>query len=198
MPVPAGYVHADHIDVGAAVPDMGNHLIDFEVARAGRRGSPEFTHTFIFGAYDGQVTFYEPMITLALSTDPARSVRADQAATGMGDRRLLSHYLLHPPSRRRRAVHRVARGFRPPDSRISPGSRAPAQGSSTGEAGAACSASLISSASAVQPDRVSNRTRLRSPFWGARHEAAVHRVVGPSEPSWKVPNHSSSGIEPSA
>jgi hypothetical protein len=26
--VPAGYVHADHIDVGAAVPDMGNHLID--------------------------------------------------------------------------------------------------------------------------------------------------------------------------
>ena len=27
IPVPAQYVHADHIDVGAAVNDMGNHLI---------------------------------------------------------------------------------------------------------------------------------------------------------------------------
>jgi hypothetical protein len=64
IPVPAGFVHADHIDVGAAVPDMGNHLIDSqspELVVAGR----EFTHTFIFGAYDGHVTFYEPMITLA-------------------------------------------------------------------------------------------------------------------------------------
>jgi hypothetical protein len=63
-PVPARYLHADHIDVGAAVPAMGNHLIDAkspELVVAGR----EFTHTFIFGAYDGQVTFYEPMITRA-------------------------------------------------------------------------------------------------------------------------------------
>jgi len=63
-PVPARYMHADHIDVGAAVPDMGNHLIDSqtpELVVAGR----EFTHTFIFGAYDGHVTFYEPMVTLA-------------------------------------------------------------------------------------------------------------------------------------
>jgi hypothetical protein len=63
-PVPARFVHADHIDVGAAVPDMGNHLIDSqspELVVAGR----EFTHTFIFGAYDGHVTFYEPMVTLA-------------------------------------------------------------------------------------------------------------------------------------
>ena len=70
MPVPARYVHPDHIDVGAAVPDMGNHLIDSktpELAIAGR----EFTHTFIFGAYDGQISFYEPMITRAyLQTRP--------------------------------------------------------------------------------------------------------------------------------
>jgi hypothetical protein len=69
-PVPARYVHADHIDVGAAVPDMGNHLIDSkspELVAAGQA----FTHTFIFGAYDGHVTFYEPMITLAyLQTRP--------------------------------------------------------------------------------------------------------------------------------
>lgn len=63
-PVPARYIHPDHIDVGAAVPDMGNHLIDSkspELVVAGR----EFTHTFIFGAYDGHVIFYEPMVTLA-------------------------------------------------------------------------------------------------------------------------------------
>ena len=28
IPIPRHYVHPDHIDVGAAVPDMGNHLID--------------------------------------------------------------------------------------------------------------------------------------------------------------------------
>ncbi|MGH6920625.1 MAG: hypothetical protein ACREJ0_23310 [Geminicoccaceae bacterium] len=64
MPVPAQYVHADHIDVGAAVNDMGNHLIDSKTPELAP-GGPAFTHTFIFGAYDGQITFYEPMITLA-------------------------------------------------------------------------------------------------------------------------------------
>ena len=63
-PVPARYVHADHIDVGAAVPDMGNHLIDAKSPELAA-GGPEFTHTFIFGAYDGHVTFYEPMVTVA-------------------------------------------------------------------------------------------------------------------------------------
>jgi hypothetical protein len=63
-PVPAKYVHVDHIDVGAAVPDMGNHLIDSKSPELVVQGR-EFTHTFIFGAYDGHVTFYEPMVTLA-------------------------------------------------------------------------------------------------------------------------------------
>ena len=63
-PVPARYIHADHIDVGAAVPAMGNHLIDSKSAELAP-GGPPFTQTFIFGAYDGHVTFYEPMITLA-------------------------------------------------------------------------------------------------------------------------------------
>ncbi|HEX6112417.1 MAG TPA: hypothetical protein VFZ10_08920 [Geminicoccaceae bacterium] len=64
MPVPGTYVHADHIDVGAAVPDMGNHLIDSKSPELVTAGTV-FTHTFIFGAYDGHVIFYEPMITQA-------------------------------------------------------------------------------------------------------------------------------------
>lgn len=55
--VPAGY---DKIPGG--VPAMGAHWVD--------PTSPEFngevfTETFIFGSYDGEVTFLEPMFTLA-------------------------------------------------------------------------------------------------------------------------------------
>jgi hypothetical protein len=77
-PVPARYVHADHIDVGAAVPDMGNHLIDSQSPELVVQGQA-FTHTFIFGAYDGHVTFYEPMVTLAyLQTRPDSCVPIKQ------------------------------------------------------------------------------------------------------------------------
>ena len=64
IPIPKHYVHPDHIDVGAAVPDMGNHLIDAKSPELVTKGTV-FTHTFIFGAYDGHVSFYEPMITRA-------------------------------------------------------------------------------------------------------------------------------------
>jgi hypothetical protein len=48
-PVPAQYLHADHLDVGAAVNAMGNHLIDSKSPELAQ-GGPPFTHTFIFGA----------------------------------------------------------------------------------------------------------------------------------------------------
>lgn len=77
-PVPARYVHPDHIDVGAAVPDMGNHLIDSRTPELVEKGRA-FTHTFIFGAYDGHVIFYEPMVTLAyLQTRPSSCVPIKQ------------------------------------------------------------------------------------------------------------------------
>lgn len=55
--MPAGYKN-----VGAVAPAMGNHLIDLT--------SPEFhkikfTRAFIFGTYDGHLTFYEEMLTRA-------------------------------------------------------------------------------------------------------------------------------------
>ena len=64
IPIPKHYVHPDHIDVGAAVPDMGNHLMNWKSPELVTAGTV-FTHTFIFGAYDGHVSFYEPMITRA-------------------------------------------------------------------------------------------------------------------------------------
>jgi hypothetical protein len=68
--VPAKYVHKDHINVDAAVPDMGNHLINSKAPELAPKG-PAFTHTFIFGAYDGKISFLEPMITHAfLASSP--------------------------------------------------------------------------------------------------------------------------------
>jgi hypothetical protein len=59
-PLPANYMHADYKDVNAVAPAMGNHLVDLT--------SPEFhgnrfTRTWIYGTYDGRVTFYEEMVT---------------------------------------------------------------------------------------------------------------------------------------
>jgi hypothetical protein len=48
--------------VDAAVPMMGVHW--FDVRSPEFNGGP-FTRTFIYGSWDGQVTFYEPMITRA-------------------------------------------------------------------------------------------------------------------------------------
>lgn len=63
-PVPEKYVHPEHINVKAAVTRMGNHLIDSKTPELPDK--PEaFTRTWIFGAYDGHITFYEPMITKA-------------------------------------------------------------------------------------------------------------------------------------
>jgi Domain of unknown function (DUF5602) len=58
----ADYFPATYFNPGGGVPQMGCHWIDVT--------SPElngqlFTQTFIYGSYDGKVTFYEPMITSA-------------------------------------------------------------------------------------------------------------------------------------
>lgn len=62
QPVPAKYVDSRFVNVDAAVPMMGNHLVDTtspELAQPPQK----FTHTWILGAYDGRITFLEPMIT---------------------------------------------------------------------------------------------------------------------------------------
>lgn len=64
-PVPDKYVAPDHVNVDAAVSMMGNHLIDARTPELADPPRQDFTHTWIFGAYDGHITFYEPMITLA-------------------------------------------------------------------------------------------------------------------------------------
>lgn len=62
IPVPPAYLPADYTDLQMVEVAMGNHLLD--------QTSPEwngapFTRTFIFGSYDGKISFLEPMITHA-------------------------------------------------------------------------------------------------------------------------------------
>jgi len=61
-PLPPQYLPAGHIDVGAVVPRMGNHLLDSRSPELA--DSAPFTRTFIYGAFDGELIFWEPMITL--------------------------------------------------------------------------------------------------------------------------------------
>jgi Domain of unknown function (DUF5602) len=56
------YFPPTYINPGGGVPQMGAHWIDFTSPEL--NGTP-FTQTFIYGSYNGKVTFYEPMITEA-------------------------------------------------------------------------------------------------------------------------------------
>jgi hypothetical protein len=65
VPVPAKYIHPDHISVGATVSMMGNHLLNSKTPELlNPPHKRKFTHTWIFGSYEGRITFYEAMMTL--------------------------------------------------------------------------------------------------------------------------------------
>jgi hypothetical protein len=57
----AEYFPANYINPGGGVPQMGAHWVD--ITSSEFQGKP-FTETFIYGSYDGKMTFFEPMITL--------------------------------------------------------------------------------------------------------------------------------------
>jgi hypothetical protein len=85
-PLPQGHTPEGYIDVGAAVAAMGNHLID---SRDPELADPKlgFSHTFIYGTYDGRLVFLEPMVSRAfLSSRPqqCRPVRTPQAYATTG------------------------------------------------------------------------------------------------------------------
>ena len=54
------YVAPDYADMDAVEPAMGNHLID---PTGPEFNGGTFTHTFIYGSWNGKLPFYETMIT---------------------------------------------------------------------------------------------------------------------------------------
>ena len=59
---PAGFLPPAYVKAPAGEAQMGAHWID--VLSPEFNGQP-FTHTFVYGSYDGKVNFLEPMATLA-------------------------------------------------------------------------------------------------------------------------------------
>ncbi len=55
------YLPEHYFNPGGGVPQMGTHWVDLTSPEF--NGQP-FTQTFIYGSYDGKITFHEPMITL--------------------------------------------------------------------------------------------------------------------------------------
>ena len=81
MPLPADQVPEGHIDVGAAVAAMGNHLVD---SKDPELADPSlgFSGTFIYGTYDGRMIFLEPMVSHAfLASKPDRCTPVRWAKT---------------------------------------------------------------------------------------------------------------------
>lgn len=66
------YLAPDYLETPGGVPRMGAHIIDLQSPEIA--GSGTFTHTFIYGKYDGIVNFLEPMATQAfLESNPTVS-----------------------------------------------------------------------------------------------------------------------------
>jgi len=68
IPPAPGYLPADYVIPGAEVPMMGKHWLDPASPELIPPASPlhhPFTYTFIYGSYNGQVVFQEPMVTRA-------------------------------------------------------------------------------------------------------------------------------------
>ncbi|MDP4263565.1 MAG: DUF5602 domain-containing protein [Bacteroidota bacterium] len=71
-PAPS-YFPANYFNPGGGVPQMGTHWVDLTSGEFNGQG---FTQTFIYGSYDGKVTFYEPMITLEFLKNNSNFERA--------------------------------------------------------------------------------------------------------------------------
>ncbi|UCG75957.1 MAG: hypothetical protein JSV95_01105 [Gemmatimonadota bacterium] len=86
-PIPEPYMPVDYIEVGAVAAGEGNHLLD---GTSPELGDPpqDFTHTFIYGAHDGHIIFYEPMIAeafLAGRPDECHPIKQPKAWEVAGD-----------------------------------------------------------------------------------------------------------------
>jgi hypothetical protein len=58
----AGYMPQNYVPIPGGVPQMGTHWVD---VTSGELNGQPFGQTFLYGSYNGKVTFYEPMITEA-------------------------------------------------------------------------------------------------------------------------------------
>jgi len=75
MPLPDDQMPPGYISVGEVIPGMGDHMVNLQAPEL--LGEAPFMHTWIYGAYGGRLTFYEPMITLAFLEELTEDVCAE-------------------------------------------------------------------------------------------------------------------------
>jgi hypothetical protein len=66
VPPPSGYLPDTYFDIPGGVPQMGKHWLDATSPELSRTNPQPFKTTFVYGTYNGQVTFMEPMVSLAV------------------------------------------------------------------------------------------------------------------------------------
>lgn len=59
-----GYVPANYVPIPGGEAKMGTHWADVTSPELNQSNPQPFTQTFIYGSFNGKVTFYEPMVTL--------------------------------------------------------------------------------------------------------------------------------------
>jgi len=69
----AGELPELYVPAPGGVPQMGTHWVD---RTSGELNGQKFTQTFLYGSFDGKLTFYEPMITKAFLEANAKFERA--------------------------------------------------------------------------------------------------------------------------
>lgn len=93
-PLPTLNMPPQYLDSNEAVPGMGVHLIDLlspEIA-----GTGTFTKTFMYGKYDGELIFLEPMLTLDyIKSKPGQSIPVRKPQQWMADGNYPSSYAVH-------------------------------------------------------------------------------------------------------
>lgn len=62
-PMEASYLPPGYLETPGGVPRMGGHIIDLQSPEIA--GTGPFTYTFIYGKYDAEINFLEPMVTQA-------------------------------------------------------------------------------------------------------------------------------------
>jgi hypothetical protein len=85
-PLPPAHHPPGYLDVGAAVPAMGNHLVDSADPEL-RDPARGFTRTFIYGTWAGRLIFLEPMVShrfLASKPDQCSELRLPAAYAESG------------------------------------------------------------------------------------------------------------------
>ncbi len=90
------HIPQDYIMMPGIVPQMGAHWAEFLAPELPWNGGALFTHTFIWGSYNGEFTFMEPMITrdflLGLINEPGVTKVVKQPQAYQRDGWYPSHY----------------------------------------------------------------------------------------------------------